>query len=154
MSVGAAKLAGCSFLSREHLSAGAFGMLFAALSVVKHFRAIWMEELSGGRSILSVTVFHLQLCDVSSETRARLAFLSSSPSFSSHLRSSRGGALVLCVHILFTAAFIRHTGTGFLSSWLFFLFRATPAAYGSSQARGQIGADASGLWHSHSNMGS
>ena len=34
------------------------------------------------------------------------------------------------------------------------LFRATPAAYGSSQARDQIGATAASLHHSHSNMGS
>ena len=34
---------------------------------------------------------------------------------------------------------------------LFLLFRATPAAYGSSQARGQIGDTAAGLRHSHSN---
>ena len=33
----------------------------------------------------------------------------------------------------------------------FFLFRATPAAYGSSQARGRIGAAAAGLRHSCSN---
>ena len=33
----------------------------------------------------------------------------------------------------------------------FFLFRAASAAYGSSQARGQIGAAAAGLHHSHSN---
>ena len=31
------------------------------------------------------------------------------------------------------------------------LFRATPAAYGSSQAKGQTGASAAGLHHSHSN---
>ena len=31
---------------------------------------------------------------------------------------------------------------------------ATPAAYGSSQARGQIGAGAAGLHHSYSNVGS
>ena len=30
-------------------------------------------------------------------------------------------------------------------------FRAAPMAYGSSQARGQIGATAAGLYHSHSN---
>ena len=36
---------------------------------------------------------------------------------------------------------------------LFFLpFRAAPAAYGSSKARGQIGAVTVGLGHSHSNM--
>ena len=34
---------------------------------------------------------------------------------------------------------------------VFLLFRATPAAYGSSQARDQIGAAAAGLHHSHSN---
>ena len=31
------------------------------------------------------------------------------------------------------------------------LFRATPATYGSSQARGRIGVTAAGLCHSHSN---
>ena len=36
----------------------------------------------------------------------------------------------------------------------FFLFRATPTAYGRSQARGQIRAAAAGLYHSHSNTGS
>ena len=33
-------------------------------------------------------------------------------------------------------------------------FRATPVAYGSFQTRGQIGAAATGLYHSHSNTGS
>ena len=37
---------------------------------------------------------------------------------------------------------------------LFAISRAVPAAYGSSQARGLIGAVASGLRHSHSNSGS
>ena len=35
---------------------------------------------------------------------------------------------------------------------LLFLFRAAPVAYGVSQARGQIGAVAAGLYHSHSNV--
>ena len=35
--------------------------------------------------------------------------------------------------------------------FFFLLFRATLAAYGSSQARGQIEATAAGLYHSHSN---
>ena len=39
-------------------------------------------------------------------------------------------------------------------SFFFFLFRATHAAYESSQARGRIGAVAAGLHHSHSNIGS
>ena len=34
------------------------------------------------------------------------------------------------------------------------VFRAAPAAYGGSQARGLIGAIATGLYHSHSNAGS
>ena len=41
----------------------------------------------------------------------------------------------------------------FLGSCFFFL-RATPAAYGGSQARGRTGATAAGLHHSHSNAGS
>ena len=36
----------------------------------------------------------------------------------------------------------------------FLLFRATSTAYGSSQARGRIGAAATGLHHSHSHAGS
>ena len=35
-----------------------------------------------------------------------------------------------------------------------YLFMAIPVAHGSSQARGQIGAPAAGLYHSHSNRGS
>ena len=46
----------------------------------------------------------------------------------------------------------------FLSSFLFFcLFvfsRASPLAYGGSQARGLIGAEAASLHQSHSNSGS
>ncbi|WP_447305893.1 hypothetical protein, partial [Escherichia coli] len=37
---------------------------------------------------------------------------------------------------------------------LLLLFRAALKAYGRSQARGQIGAVAAGLHHSHSNSGS
>ena len=36
----------------------------------------------------------------------------------------------------------------------FFLFRAIPSAYGGSQARGQTGAAAAGLCHSHGKAGS
>ena len=38
-----------------------------------------------------------------------------------------------------------------VDSFFSFLFMATPAAYGSSWARGQTGAAAAGLHHSHSN---
>ena len=37
--------------------------------------------------------------------------------------------------------------------FFFLLFRAVPAAYGGSQARGLIGVTAAGLHHSHSNSG-
>ena len=37
--------------------------------------------------------------------------------------------------------------------FIFLSFRAAPAAYGGSQARGQIRAAAAGLDHSHSNAG-
>ena len=39
----------------------------------------------------------------------------------------------------------------FIFFFVFCLFRATPAAYGGSQARGPIGAVAAGLYHSYSN---
>ena len=43
-------------------------------------------------------------------------------------------------------------GRDTLSTFFYFLlFRAAPAAYGSSKARGPIGAAAAGLRHSHSN---
>ena len=38
--------------------------------------------------------------------------------------------------------------------FLFCLFRAAPATYGGSQARGPIRAIAAGLHHSHSHVGS
>ena len=38
--------------------------------------------------------------------------------------------------------------------FMYFLFRATPTTYESSQARGLIGAAAAGLHHSNSNAGS
>ena len=41
--------------------------------------------------------------------------------------------------------------TMFFFFFVFSLFRAAPMAYGVSQARGPIGATATGLCHSHSN---
>ena len=41
-----------------------------------------------------------------------------------------------------------------LIGYFLFLFTSTPAAYGSSQARGRIRAAAAGLHHSHGNSGS
>ena len=40
----------------------------------------------------------------------------------------------------------------YLFIFVFLSFRAAPAAYGSSQTRGQIGAVASGLCQNHSNV--
>ena len=49
-----------------------------------------------------------------------------------------------------------HRGSGFFGGvvCLFAFSRATPMAYGGSEARGLIGAAATGLHQSHSNMGS
>ena len=43
---------------------------------------------------------------------------------------------------------------GILIFFFFLIFSAPPLAYGSSQARGQIGPAAACLHHSHSNLGS
>ena len=48
---------------------------------------------------------------------------------------------------------VPHDWKQFLSFFFFGLFRAAPK-FGSSQARGQIGAVAADLYHSHSNSGS
>ena len=42
----------------------------------------------------------------------------------------------------------------FFFFFVFGHFRATPLAYGGSEARGRIGAVAASLHHSHSNLGS
>ena len=54
------------------------------------------------------------------------------------------------VHALFHFAIFESS----LFFFFFLLFGAALTAYGSSQARGQIGATATGLHHSHSNVGS
>ena len=51
---------------------------------------------------------------------------------------------------VWTRLFIAALVLGFFN----FLFRAPPAAYGSTQAKGQTGASAAGLHHSHNNSGS
>ena len=56
------------------------------------------------------------------------------------------GHLEVFLHVY---KYIERTYVGF-----FCLYRATPAAYRGPQARGQIGAVATGLHHSHSNKGS
>ena len=56
------------------------------------------------------------------------------------------------VYILISHFELVHCSPIFFFFWSF--FRASPAAYGGSQARGRIGALAAGLHHSHSNLGS
>ena len=59
---------------------------------------------------------------------------------------------MICVHV-----FHRFLGFGFFFFFffgLFLSFRAAPAAYGCSQARGRIRAVAAGLCQSYSNAGS
>ena len=62
----------------------------------------------------------------------------------------------LCHLSLISSASYSFQSTGLLPHWvglflgillLFFLFMATPEAYGSSQAKDQIGAAAAGLCH-------
>ena len=60
----------------------------------------------------------------------------------------------LCVCVLEIILCICFYFILFILFFVFCLFRATPEAYGDSQARGQIGAIAAGLCHSHRNMGS
>ena len=71
--------------------------------------------------------------------------------FNQHFLKCSNIFLVL-VSLLILASFI--SCLFFLKSYLFiYLFRATPEAFGCSQAKGQIGAVAAGLHHSHSNVG-
>jgi len=62
------------------------------------------------------------------------------------------GVVFICRPWWLVILSIFHIPVG-ISTLLFFLFRATLAAYGNFQARGQIRAAAAGLHHSHSNAG-
>ena len=55
---------------------------------------------------------------------------------------------VICNNFIYLSFFFVFFGGGFL------LFKSAPVAYGTSQARGCIGAAAAGLHHSHGNEGS
>ena len=61
--------------------------------------------------------------------------------------------VIYWIVLSFAYFFIRilYSGYDFGQLLCFFLFTAAPAEYVSSQARGRIGAAASGLRHSHSN---
>ena len=65
-------------------------------------------------------------------------------------------SMYICVYIHYTHNFfwILHHSVMLRNFFLILLFRAAPAVYGSSQARGQIGTVAASLYHSHSHTGS
>ena len=58
------------------------------------------------------------------------------------------------VSVLQISSFVSFFKKIYLFILSFCLFRATPATYGVSQARDQIGVVATGLHHNHSSMGS
>ena len=66
------------------------------------------------------------------------------------IKSKHGRCLFLLHHLIFTKTLKFH----FFFFWLFVFSRAASVAYGGSQARGLIGAIATGLCQSHSNAGS
>ena len=69
--------------------------------------------------------------------------------FNNIINISKG---TVCAYKLLLSAML--SSSQIQTTFSFFFFRATPAAYGSPQARGQIGAAAVSLHRSHSNMGS
>ena len=111
-------------------------------------------DSAGGRAILS---FHLPLPLLPPTSDGR------TPQGGESRKTLMGPLITLkCCHHNCTA-FIWKSFRGetnfylvkpFLFPFLFFPFRAAPTAYKSSQTRGQIGAAAASLHHSHSNAGS
>jgi len=63
-------------------------------------------------------------------------------------------SLDISIFIFKSGSRVYNTHFKFFFFCLFAISRATPTAYGSSQARGLIGAVAAGLRQSHSNVGS
>ena len=59
----------------------------------------------------------------------------------------------ICMYWLICLPYLLVSNSLFIYLFIL-LFRAAPAAYGGSQARGQIGATAASLCHSHGNTGS
>ena len=57
----------------------------------------------------------------------------------------------VCTIFIMKCSQLQSSNTRFWFGLVFCLFRAAPAAYRGSQARGQIRATAAGLYHSHSN---
>ena len=71
----------------------------------------------------------------------------------------QGDLTYTCIHSFFShchapSQVTRHSSQFCIAEFFFsFLFRSAPSAYGNFQARGQIGAAAASLCHSHSNAG-
>ena len=99
---------------------------------------------------------------ITSMTCTVFVFLFISKHFGTYCKSSQtiniqvvNGVIELLLLLLFTyLGFYLHFTLFFIYLSIFLLFRAAPAADGSSQARGWIGAVAAGLHHSHGNTGS
>ena len=70
------------------------------------------------------------------------------------LASHRRSLLGICYLSTVTTYTVRRQHNQEYVIYLGSLLRATPKAYGSSQAKGQIGAAPAGLHHSHGNTGS
>ena len=107
---------------RERVRQGARGLVAAGRA----------SPTCGDQTVTGNLTFHLRKLAPVSTLLPRGESTSPLPPTNSRMRGG-GRSLYLHVH-LFT---------------LFFSFRATPAAYGSSQARGPIRATTAGLHHSH-----
>ena len=88
----------------------------------------------------SVTTFYECLCDFQADT---CVFFHHPISWNISSKYVFLSIFILCGHFIY-----------FYFVFIYLLFRASSMAYGSSQARGWIGAAATGLHHSHSNAGS
>ena len=145
-----------------------------------HLVAAWMQTLRGGAGWISVLCSAARTVELCLRTGfPLLLFLPTTGSslifglpwsfclfwfphhhdFCSHITSVYSGSLLYPVALLWAAnqtwflQLILDSSYIFLSLFFFsFFFRASPVAYGNSQARGQIGAAAAGLHYSHSNM--
>ena len=148
------------------LSPGVKGSLVPSVGLIKmrmHYWVEWGGRSSGGQPTLLV------LC-AEDMTSTLLLLLSSIRWFVTFLYLDGHDCLsCICVQLFFSClefffcifllremsqlvvGKVHRTHCAVFASLFFLLFRAAPLTYGSSQARGQIGAATAGLHHSHSN---